>query len=67
MDDARAWALCPALADALTKASSAGQWDVVARLAGELEARVKTRASSSISAHGGFGGSQERTREGLAA
>jgi hypothetical protein len=33
-----------ALADALTKASAAAQWDVVARLAGELEARRKARA-----------------------
>ena len=33
-----------ALADALTKASAAGQWTVVAALAGELEARRKARA-----------------------
>jgi hypothetical protein len=33
-----------ALADALTRASAAAQWDVVARLAGELEARRKARA-----------------------
>ena len=33
-----------ALADALTKASSAGQWDVVALLSRELEARRKARS-----------------------
>jgi len=33
-----------ALAEALTKASAAGQWEIVARLAGELEARRKARA-----------------------
>ncbi|MGC4091389.1 MAG: hypothetical protein QM756_26625 [Polyangiaceae bacterium] len=32
-----------ALATALTQASAAQQWDVVARLAGELEARRKAR------------------------
>lgn len=33
-----------ALADALTKASAAGQWDVVARIAAELQARREARA-----------------------
>jgi hypothetical protein len=33
-----------ALGDALTKASAAGQWTVVATLAAELEARRKARA-----------------------
>jgi hypothetical protein len=33
-----------ALSDALTKASAAGQWTVVATLAAELEARRKARA-----------------------
>jgi len=32
-----------ALADALTKAATAGRWDVVARLAAELETRRKAR------------------------
>jgi hypothetical protein len=34
-----------ALAEALAKASAAAQWEVVARLAGELEARRKARAA----------------------
>ena len=35
-----------ALADALTRASAASQWEVVARLAGELEARRKARTTT---------------------
>jgi hypothetical protein len=34
-----------ALADALQKASEAGAWDVVAKLAAELEARRRARAA----------------------
>jgi hypothetical protein len=34
-----------ALADALTKAAAAGRYDVVARLAGELEARRTARSN----------------------
>jgi hypothetical protein len=34
-----------ALADALTRASAAGQWEAVACLAGELAARRKARAT----------------------
>jgi hypothetical protein len=35
-----------ALADALTKASAAGQWEVVATLARELQARREARAGT---------------------
>ena len=35
-----------ALGDALTKAAAAAQWDVVARLAAELEARRKARSGT---------------------
>jgi predicted lipoprotein len=35
-----------ALATALTQASAAAQWDIVARLAGELEARRRARAGT---------------------
>jgi hypothetical protein len=37
-----------ALADALTRASAAGQWDVVASLARELEARRLARADGKV-------------------
>jgi hypothetical protein len=37
-----------ALADALSKASEAGRFDVVAQLAGELEARRRARASNVV-------------------
>lgn len=33
-----------ALAEALTRASEAGAWDVVGKLAGELEARRRARS-----------------------
>jgi hypothetical protein len=33
-----------AIADALTRAAAAGQWAIVAQLAGELEARRRARA-----------------------
>lgn len=37
-----------ALADALTKAAAAGRFDVVAQLAGELEARRKARTANVV-------------------
>jgi hypothetical protein len=37
-----------ALADAIGMAAAASAWDVVTKLAGELEARRKARQSSSI-------------------
>lgn len=37
-----------ALADAITKASDAGAWDVVAQLARELEARRTARGAGNV-------------------
>jgi ribosomal protein L18E len=39
-----------ALADALTKASAASEWTVVAQLARELEARRTARQASNVTA-----------------
>jgi hypothetical protein len=51
-----------ALADAITKASAAGRFDVVALLAGELQARREARAGNvvALDARRRGGGSQGR-------